>query len=127
MKFFTDLANAPIKRICIENPMGLPVREFRKPDQIVHPYYFGEPVKKRTCLWLKNLDPLIWLKEDDFFGIRTMTDEPKPFYIRHDGKAIHWVTAIHGGHARSKSFTSIALAMAEQWGKPWPVQMEMSA
>jgi len=116
MNFFLALASAAVPKICIENPQGYPMRVYRKPDQIIHPFYFGEPVKKRTCLWLKNLDPLIWLKEDDFFGVKTATDEPAPVYILHDGKGIHWTTALHGGHARSKSFSSIALAMAQQWG-----------
>src|SRR5438132_942736 len=51
MRFFLALANSSIDKIAIENPLGYPSKVFRKPDQTIHPYYFGEPVQKRTCLW----------------------------------------------------------------------------
>ena len=52
------LINAPIKKICVENPRGLPEREYRKADQIIQPFEYGHPASKATCLWLKNL-PLL--------------------------------------------------------------------
>jgi hypothetical protein len=52
------MVNAPIKKIAVENPQGIMSTMFRKPDQIIHPYYFGDPKKKATCLWLKNLPRL---------------------------------------------------------------------
>ena len=115
-KFFMSLVNAPINKICVENPIGLPNTIYRKPDQIIHPYYFGESVQKRTCLWLKGLPKLIYAD--------TIVEKPKPLYIcqgnKCKGKAIGWVEGIKGvkdrSKARSKSFSGIANAMAEQWG-----------
>jgi len=116
MKFFMALINAPINKICVENPVGLPNTIYRKPDQIIHPYYFGEPFQKRTCLWLKGLSKLEYEK--------TIIEKPKPLYYcqgkKRKGKAINWVEGIKGkkerSKARSKTFTGIANAMAEQWG-----------
>ncbi len=57
--FFMALANAPIPKIAIENPIGIMSRLFRKPDQIIQPFEFGHPESKKTCLWLKGLSKLI--------------------------------------------------------------------
>jgi len=118
MRFFMKFINAPIQRICVENPVGLPNVEYRKPDQIVHPYYFGEQHLKRTCLWLKNLPKLWYWLQDDLFGKRTATEYPEPIYIDKTArqKKRYFTDANHGGHARSKSFRSVANAMVEQWG-----------
>lgn len=118
MQFFLDLYNAPIEKVCVENPVGYPNSVFRKPDQIIHPMYFGEPYLKRTCLWLRGLKPLEHRAEDDLFGKRTHTEKPRPIYfLKTTRKAIHWTEANHGSEMRSRTFTSIAEAMAEQWGK----------
>ncbi len=116
MAFFMELVMAPINKICVENPVGYPNTIYRKPDQIIHPYYFGEPYQKRTCLWLKNL-PLL-----DYSNTRI--DKPKPLYFsqgkRTKGKPINWVEGISDVRNKSKerlrSFIVIAEAMAEQWG-----------
>ena len=115
MDFFMALINAPINKICVENPVGYPNTVYRKPDQIIHPYYFGEPYQKRTCLWLKNLPKLNYEK--------TIIPKPPPLYIckgkKSFGKAINWVEGISGvkerAKARSKTFQGIADAMATQW------------
>ncbi len=112
-EFFMKCVNAPIAKICVENPVGYPNVAYRKADQIIHPYYFGEPVQKRTCLWLKNLPLLEYAN--------TIIEKPKPlYYLNTNGKAINWVEGIKGvknrSQARSISFVSIANAMAEQWG-----------
>lgn len=57
-EFFMQLYNAPIERICIENPMPSNIFNLPKPTQIIQPYQFGEPWSKKTYLWLKNLSPL---------------------------------------------------------------------
>lgn len=118
MSFFMQLVNAPIKKICVENPLGYTSKAYRKPDQMVHPYFWGEPFQKRTCLWLKNLPLLTYDKEKAI--------KPEPLYIlkgkKGAGKKIHWVEGIAGlskeerQRARSKTFQSIADAMAQQWG-----------
>lgn len=106
MEFFMKIINAPIEMIAVENPRGLPEREYRRADQIIQPYHFGHPFSKATCLWLKNLPPLL----------PTEIMEPERKW---DGK--RWRTWIdfHGSHnakSRSKTFEGIANAMATQWG-----------
>lgn len=57
--FFLAFAYADCDRIVIENPIGCMSRYFRKPDQIIQPYMFGDPFEKKTCLWLKGVNPLV--------------------------------------------------------------------
>lgn len=106
MDFFMRLVNSNINKIAIENPRGLPEREYRKPDQIIHPYHFGHPASKQTCLWLKNLPILKY----------TNVIEPERKW---DGKRWRtWVDTCksHTGKYRSVTFQGIADAMASQWG-----------
>lgn len=114
--FFMQLYNAPINKIAVENPVGWMNTVFRKPDQIIHPYYFGDPHKKRTCLWLKGLEPLKWEKG------KYPIPEPLGYYQSgaKKGKAIWYSDGAKGGKdrakIRSKTFEGIAKAMAMQWG-----------
>ena len=109
LEFFLALWNCNIPKIAIENPMGF-AGKFVPYSQIIHPYYFGDPAKKRTCLWLKNLPKLTHPCVAELI-------EPKPvYYLKSTGKAMHWTEANHGGHKRSKTFQGIANAMAIQWG-----------
>lgn len=105
--FFMKLYNADIPKIAIENPVGIMNRVFRKPDMIIHPYHFGEPEMKRTCFWLKNLPPLWYWK----------TNLKKPEPITNSGGKKRYFTETNKGQSRSRTFKSIALAMAQQWGK----------
>lgn len=117
-EFFMEFANADCEQIAIENPVGWANSHFRKPDQIIHPYFFGDNAEKRTCLWLKGLKNL---------KHTNMLEKPKPMYIcqgeKCKGKKIGWCEGmrdIKGGQeerakARSKTFPGIAKAMAEQW------------
>ena len=90
-------------------------REFRKPDQIVHPFWFGDPIRKATCLWLKGLPPLV----------PTNVVEPEPREVTGDhGRTMPkwysdaWKLPPHErAMLRSKTFPGIARAMATQWGK----------
>ena len=61
IEFFMALINADIYQVAVENPVGIMSTVYRKPDQIIHPYYFGDEAQKATCLWLKNLHPLFHL------------------------------------------------------------------
>lgn len=118
VEFFMAFANADCDKIAIENPVGYMNTHWRKPNQIIHPYYFGDNAKKRTCLWLKGLPEL---------KPTNMLPEPEPMYVcegeKCKGKAIGWcegMRGIKGGQkerakARSKTFPGIAKAMAEQW------------
>jgi len=108
-EFFMKFVNAPCKRIAIENPVGYMNSCYRKPDQIIHPYMFGDPFMKRTCLWLKNL-PLL---EPDY-----LIERPAPVYVQENGKRRHWVDTVSSSDrqkVRSKTFPGIAAAMAFQW------------
>ena len=125
VEFFLSFANADCDKIAIENPVGYMNTNWRKPDQIFHPYYFAESeedkrnyFKKRTCLWLKNLPLLNRLSQ---------LPPPAPMYLcegeKCKGKAIGWVEGIKGttggqagrAKARSKTFPGVAKAMATQW------------
>lgn len=118
--FFLILANANIPHICVENPQGYPNTHYRKPDQVIHPYMFGDDVRKRTCLWLKNLPKLRYTVNSLFADKLT---EPEPLYVRETGENVHWCDAqiknknkAEIWKVRSKTFPGIAQAMAEQWG-----------
>lgn len=103
LDFVRLLMNAPIPYIAIENPVGRISTAIRKPDQIIEPYQFGDPWRKGTCLWLKNLPPLE----------PTRVVEPTGYWVGGD-------RVKHGEHRdprrRSLTFTGIAEAMASQWG-----------
>lgn len=123
LMFFNQLLTADIDKICIENPLGCADAVIRKNDQVINPYYFGDPHLKRTCLWLKNLPPLQYKLQNDLFGERTSTDRPKPIYTDVKGKKRYFTDALSGGNGtgtsfkkRSKFWPTIAAAMAEQWG-----------
>ena len=119
LAFFKRLYRAPVPRKCLENPVGYVNSVFRQPDQIIEPYYFGDPFKKRTCLWLVDLAPLDHAAEDTLFMNKTHVDV-EPAYYRPDGKAIHFTEAVRPDKdrwkIRSATFPGIAAAMARQWG-----------
>ena len=113
VKFFMAFANADCDRIAIENPIGHMSTAWRKPNQIIHPYMFGDTARKATCLWLKGLPEL------------KPTNIVEPVIIKYkNGKKTdnpwHMDTMKLPPHerakARSKTFPGIAKAMAEQWG-----------
>lgn len=113
--FFMQFALADCDKICVENPMGYMSRLWRKPDQIVHPYYFADSVedienyhKKRTCFWLKGLEPLERLNT---------LPPPPPLGYSKSGNPLNFEEKATGDRAktRSKTFLGIAKAMAEQW------------
>lgn len=114
---FMAMTRIQCPRWCIENPVGIMSRLYRKPDQIVHPYHFGDEASKATCLWLNGLPPLAI----DAPLYRTPNVVGKGEFITYpSGKrmakwyATSW-TKEHG-HLRSKTFAGIAEAMADQWG-----------
>lgn len=100
VEFFMRLVNAKIPKICVENPVCIMSRLYRKPDQIIQPWQFGHGETKATCLWLKGL-PLL-----------------KPTNIVEGREArIHKMPpSADRGRLRSVTYQGIADAMAEQWG-----------
>lgn len=112
MEFFAELYSAPIERICLENPVGMLSTCFRKPDQIIHPYYFNSHEKKQTCLWLKNLPPLKHSAHDTLFEKKTHGELSDLFVSDASGQSA-WYNK--NKKERSTLFPSIANAMADQW------------
>lgn len=104
--FFMRFVNASCDCIAIENPVGYMNSCYRKPDQIINPYQFGDSFRKRTCLWLKNL-PLL---QPDY-----VVPPPEPNYIDSNGKKSYFTECCSSQKARSKTFPGIAAAMAWQW------------
>jgi len=111
--FFLALSNAPIDKIAIENPIGIMSTRWKKPDQIIQPYMFGDEATKTTCLWLKNLPKLEPTK---------MTGKGERIYSASGKSQPKWysdawkLSPDERSKARSKTFPGIAKAMAEQWG-----------
>lgn len=112
IKFFMMFANADCEKIVIENPVGIMSSEWRKPNQIINPYEFGDPFEKKTCLWIKGLPNLI----------PTNIVEPAPRTVFESGKSMPtWYAEAwklpkeERSTLRSKTFPGIAKAMAEQW------------
>jgi hypothetical protein len=98
--FFMALVNAPIPKICVENPISIMSTVYRKPDQIIQPWWFGHGETKATCLWLKGLPKL---EPTEIVEGR----QPRVHY-ESPGKD-RWKN-------RSRTLQGIANAMAEQWG-----------
>jgi hypothetical protein len=119
--FFLKMVNAPIPKIAVENPIGIMSTIYRKPDQIIHPYYFGDSFSKATCLWLKDLPKLKHVRTGDsplFPDEVTHVDKGEFVTFSSGKKMAKWYNNASGnGHIRSKTFPGIAKAMAEQWGK----------
>ncbi len=112
-KFFMKIVNAHCDRIAIENPIGYMSTYYRKPNQIIQPYMFGDAFEKKTCLWLKGVEPLKPTNEVEpperkkFESGKTMpTWYAEAWHLPKEERA----------KLRSKTFPGIAKAMAEQWG-----------
>ena len=106
LDFVRELMNAPIDKICIENPVSVISSHIRKSDQTINPYQFGHMEYKRTCLWLKNLPKL---KETN-----NVLEETKKLPPNISSRI--WYMGSGKGKERSEFFSGIAKAMADQWG-----------
>jgi hypothetical protein len=107
--FFMRFANAKCERVAIENPVGIMSTVWRKPDQIIQPWQFGHDASKSTCLWLKNLPPLVPTKilapaNGKYYGNQTPSGQNKLGPSPERAKE------------RSRTYQGIADAMANQWG-----------
>lgn len=113
IKFFMLVANADCDKIAIENPVGIMSTQWRKPDQIIQPYQYGDAYEKRTCLWLKGLPRLLPTK---------IVEIPDRIQFKSGKTMAKWY--VEAGNlskeqrslVRSKTFPGIAKAMATQWG-----------
>jgi hypothetical protein len=115
--FFMKIVNAPINKIAIENPIGIMSKIYRKPDQIIQPYYFGDEAQKKTCLWLKNLPKLYHNEKANLFDNKITHVNKGEFLTFSSGKKMPKWYSNADGALRSKTFKGIAKAMAEQWSK----------
>jgi len=97
--FFMALVNAPIPRICVENPVSIMSSLYRKPDQIIQPWQFGHGETKATCLWLKNLPKLV----------------PTNIVEGREAKVHRMPPGPDRWKERSRTYEGIAQAMATQW------------
>jgi len=111
LDFVRKLLNAPIDKIALENPVSVISTQIRKPNQIIQPFEYGHDVTKKTCLWLKNLPNL------------KPTKIVKPDIVLVNGKKMskmHYesfkLPSKERSKVRSKFYTGIAEAMADQWG-----------
>jgi hypothetical protein len=100
LDFVRLLLAAPIERIALENPVSVISTRIRKPDQTIQPWQFGHGETKATCLWLKNLPPLIPTNVVEGREQRVHKMPPSP----------------HRWKERSRTYTGVAEAMASQWG-----------
>lgn len=113
IEFAMRLMTCGIDKVAMENPVGVLSSRFRKPDQIIQPYQFGDDASKKTCLWLKGLPPIVG------------SEYVEPRYV--DGKP-RWANQTDSGQnrlspgenraeLRSKTYPGIAKSMAEQWSE----------
>lgn len=114
LKFFLKFTQVKCKKVCIENPVGYANTHYRPPDQIINPWYFGDPYEKRTCLWLKGLNPLI--------STHIVLPEERVYF--RSGKSLPgWYArsshfdSLTRSNIRSKTFPGIAAAMSLQWSE----------
>ena len=118
-KFFKRLLDAPIDKICIENPI---IHKYavkiigRRQNQVIQPYMFGHPEQKATCLWLKGLKPLKETNNVKEEMLKLPKKEQQRIHYASPGKD-RW-------KVRSKTFEGIANAMANQWSKEKGVEIE---
>lgn len=118
---FMRFARAPIRRKAIENPVGAMSSRWRKPDQIIQPYQFGDDASKKTCLWLEELPPLVIPPRSQWAPPRLVSD-PRT------GKLVErWSNQTDSGQnnlppsadrwaQRSETYPGIAEAFAIDWG-----------
>jgi len=110
-EFFMTLLNAPVGKICVENPTPLKVVDLPPPTQVIQPYQFGDPYSKRTLLWLKNLPSLQYTN---------VLQDYRVYLPSNTGGRKRGTKATRGvaknAKEASKTFQGIAQAMVKQWG-----------
>lgn len=115
--FFMLFARVKCEHVVIENPVGIMSTVWRKPDQVIHPYLFGHPEQKATCLWLKNL-PRLKPTRDVYQEMMMLPAKQR--------ERLRWLSpSPDRWKLRSQTFQGIADAMADQWAEYNTVQLEL--
>ena len=115
---FMSFVNAPIDKIAIENPIGIMSTNYRKPNQIIQPWMFGDKAQKSTCLWLKGLpklEPTDIVEKGEFFEFTSKKGVKKRMAMWYYKALQQAKTPAERSTLRSKTFVGIAKAMANQW------------
>lgn len=113
-EFFLQLLNCDIPMIALENPIPSTVYGLPKRTQVIQPFEYGHPYSKKTYLWLKglpNLQPTNIITEGIISWVSGGSKDHKGNPRKQSG------TKHRDSKTRSKTFTGIAQAMAQQWGK----------
>ena len=116
LEFFIKLYESPIDKIAIENPVGVISSKYRKPDQTVHPWMFGDEASKATCLWLKNL-PKLQPTNIVSKGERVVLSSGRSLPKWYSDSFHTSIPTEMRRTLRSKTFQGFADAIAEQWSK----------
>lgn len=117
VEFFMKCVNADCDKIAIENPVGIMSTLYRKPDQIIQPWMFGDRARKKTCLWLKNLSLLVPtdIVDEGEIGNFGLSKSAGAYFCRDEnGKILRYNDPLTA-KIRSRTFPGIARAFAEQW------------
>jgi len=118
LEFVKKLMDAPIEKIAIENPISVISSQIRKPNQIVHPYMFGDKASKSTCFWLKNLPPLTptnIVDKGEFVEFISKKGKKKRQAKWYYDALSTAKTTEERRKLRSKTFQGMANAIAQQW------------
>lgn len=118
LEFVQKLMDAPIDKIAIENPVSVISSQIRKPDQIVHPWMFGDKASKSTCFWLKNLpllEPTNIVEKGEFIEFISKKGVKKKQPKWYFDALKNAKTPAERRTLRSKTFKGMAEAIANQW------------
>lgn len=114
LEFVRTLLEAPIEKIALENPIGIISSRIRKPEQIIQPWQYGHPESKATCLWLKNLKPLI---PTNILTAPRTGARGQPLWNNQTPSGQNKLgPSPDRWRERSRTYLGVANAMAEQWG-----------
>jgi hypothetical protein len=121
LEFFIACLDAPIERVCVENPVGITHTRVRPPDCVIQPWQFGDEAQKTTCLWLRNLPPLVPTKIVGRGEIHvTKSGKRMAKWHSHAPTA----DADERRRIRAVTFKGVAEAMAQQWSNLPPVETD---
>lgn len=117
--FFMAIWNADCEKVVIENPIGYMSTYFRKPDQIIHPYYFAKKEndenceRKATCLWMRGVKPLKYIikYQPRVINYKNGKGTDSPWHMNTMG-----LPKEERSRLRSQTYIGVGKAFAEQWG-----------